>query len=489
MVKRFKKFSGWCLIFLFWFSSCCWAKNSLNSSLNNFPKPYIFEDKVLGPLEPLFTLNKNGFLPSWLSLSLQNRTRYETLIHPFRSGARGSDQVLSLRTLIQATLHLNSIFRIQLEFQDSRAELADSGTPINTSIVNSVELLEANLQLYSNDLFQIGSHSFLRGGRLTMDVGKRRLVARNRFRNTKNAFTGLDGIWQSKSGNQFRIFITLPVNRKPHSQNRLLNNDVSFDSESFDRILWGLFISSSNLPFNHKGEIYLIGYHEDDSQYVATPNRKLYSSGFRIYHPKQKGQLDYEWESILQFGKSRATNSKIDTLDLNHFAHFHHLEIGFSFHCKWSPRLILAYDYASGDSNPNDKKNGKFDTLFGASVFDFGPTSIHQAFIRSNIHGPGIKFTVKPISQLTAYFHYRVFWLASKTDLWSGNSGLQDSTGNSGSFLGHQIFIRGRWQIMGNAQLEGGTVYRIDGDFQKMAPLAPRLGNTLYSYISIAFSF
>ncbi len=489
MYKLLNKFCLLWLFFLLLISSSSWAKNSKNTNLDNFPKPYFFEDKSLGSLEPRFTLNQNGFLPGWLSLSLQNRTRYETLNHSFRSGGTGSDQVLSLRTLIQATLHLNSIFKIQLEFQDSRSELADFGTPISTSIVNSVELLEANIQLYLKDLFQSGSHSILRGGRLTLGVGKRRLVARNRFRNTKNAFTGIDGIWQSKNENQIRLFLTSPVNRKPTSSFRLLNNDVSFDSESFDRILWGVFIASSKLPWNHKGEIYLIGYHEEDSQKEATLNRKLYSPGFRIYRPNQKGQMDYEWESIFQFGSSRATTSLADIQDLNHFAQFHHFEIGYSFHCIWSPRLIAAYDFASGDNNPNDGKNGRFDTLFGASVFDFGPTSIYQAFNRSNIHGPGIKLILKPIPQMVAYLHYRVFWLASDTDLWSGNSDLQDSTGNSDSFLGHQIFTRGTWQIMGNVQLEGGLVYRIDGDFQNEAPNAPRLGNTLYSYVSVTLSF
>ena len=453
------------------------------------PLPYVYNDRGLSDTSPKFTLNESGALPDWLSLAVQHRTRYETLNSQFRSGTTGSDQVLSLRTLAQATVRLPRNFKIQLELQDSRAELADTGTNINTSIVNSSELLEANLQWSPKSIFQEGSQSLLRGGRLTMDIGKRRLVARNRFRNTKNAFTGLDGILKTRNGNTVRALFTLPVRRQPTTQAELLDNDAAFDKETLDRILWGLFLTTPNLPWGDRGEFYLFGLHEKDRPNFLTRNRQLYTPGFRFYRPAKRGRIDYEWESILQFGTSRATTATTDVRDLDHFAHFHHAEIGYSFTAAWSPRLILAYDYASGDSNPNDGNNGRFDTLFGASVFDYGPTSIHRPFIRSNISGPGVKFSVQPNKFVTAYIHYRAFWLASVTDVWAGNSGLRDPSGRSGSFLGHQLFLRGKWQMFANVHLEGGMAYRIDGDFQDTAPGSPREGNTLYSYVQTTISF
>ena len=256
-----------------------------------------------------------------------------------------------------------------------------------------------------------------------------------------------------------------------------------------DRILWGLFFATPSLPWGDRGEFYLFGLHERDQPNFLTSNRQLYTPGFRLYRPAETGRIDYEWESILQFGTSRATTATTDVRDLDHFAHFHHAEVGYSFAVAWSPRLILAYDYASGDGNPNDGNNGRFDTLFGASVFDYGPTSIHRPFIRSNISGPGVKFSIQPNKFVTAYIHYRAFWLASDTDVWAGNSGLRDPSGGSGSFLGHQLFLRGKWQVFANVHLESGVAYRIDGSFQDTAPGSPREGNTLYSYIQTTFSF
>jgi hypothetical protein len=465
------------------------AKHSAFKDNDPSPKPYVYKDKVIANTKPRFTLNQSGVLPDWLSLAMQHRIRYETLNSQFRSGSTGSDQVLSLRTLAQATLHLHSNFKIQLEFQDSRAELADTGTRMNAGIVNTAELLEANLQWLAKGLFQEGSRSILRGGRLTMDIGKRRLVSRNRFRNALNAFTGTDWIWKAQSGTTVRAFFTLPVDRQPTSQAELLDNDVSFDKESLDRIFWGVFIATPNLPRGSRGEFYLFGLHEDDGPDFLTRNRQLYTPGFRLYRPAEKSRIDYEWESIIQFGTSRASTAIADTQDLDHFTHFHHVEVGYTFPAAWSPRLILAYDYASGDADPNDGTQGRFDPLFGATVFDFSPTGIHRPFVRSNITGPGVIFSIHPHKQVSAFLHYRAFWLASKRDIWAGNSGLQDPTGQSGSFLGQQLFIRSQWQALPNVRLEGGVAYRIDGDFQKTAPNSPREGNTLYSYIQTTLMF
>ena len=322
-----------------------------------------------------------------------------------------------------------------------------------------------------------------------MDIGKRRLVSRNRFRNTLNAFTGVDWIWQAKSGNTVRAFFTLPVFRQPFTPAELLENKAAFDKETLDRIFWGVFFATPSLPWGDKGEFYLFGLHENDRPDFPNRNRQLYTPGFRFYRPAEQGRIDYEWEEILQFGTSRATPLPSDTQDLDHFAHFHHIQAGYTFQARWSPRLALAYDYASGDADPNDGKNGRFDPLFGATVFDFSPTGIYRPFIRSNITGPGVIFSIKPHKLVSAYIHYRAFWLASNTDIWAGNSGLWDPTGNSSSFLGQQWFVRAKWQALANMQLEGGVAYRIDGDFQETVPNSPREGNTVYFYISTILSF
>ena len=75
--------------------------------------------------------------------------------------------------------------------------------------MNAAELLRAYLE-YQGAGPGAGTLR-LRGGRITMDVGSRRFVARNRFRNTINGFTGFDAQWSSDEGHTLRAFYTLPV--------------------------------------------------------------------------------------------------------------------------------------------------------------------------------------------------------------------------------------------------------------------------------------
>lgn len=436
-----------------------------------------------------WSLNKAIGSPDWLTLSGEHQARYETLNSQFRANSTGSDQILSLRTLVLGEIRFNKNFKVNAEFQDSRAEFADTGSRMNNTIVNSAELLQANLSWSRKDLFAPGSVSELRGGRLTMDIGKRRLVARNRLRTVIQAYTGIDWKWTAKEGDQIRMFLTLPVNRRPEDKASLLENETEFDEESTHQVFWGLFYSHPQLPAGHKGELFLLGLHEDDGPGFATRNRQLYTTSVRLYRPAQSGEFDYELQSVFQFGTSRATAATSDTRDLDHQAHFHHAEAGYSFKAPWSPRLFFEYDFASGDNDPNDGTNDRYDLLFGVNVPEFGPTGIYSGFIRGNLHSPGFRLLVQPDKNLKAFFSYRAFWLASSTDIWAGASELRDTTGNSGTFLGHQLLLRGQWQVLPNIQLDGAVAYLIDGDFQKNAPNSPREGNTLYSHFQVAFLF
>jgi hypothetical protein len=95
----------------------------------------------------------------------------------------------------------------------------------------------------------------------------------------------------------------------------------------------------------------VLGLHEEDGSRFGTRDRELYTPGFPVYRDPAKAQFDFELESILQFGESRAS-AATDVVDLDHFAHMQHIQAGYTFDAPWSPRVLAQYDYASGDEDP-----------------------------------------------------------------------------------------------------------------------------------------
>lgn len=76
-------------------------------------------------------ISKAAGLPAWLGISGTRRIRYEALDGQFRAGRTGGDQMLALRATLRVDLR-HEWFEGGAEVVDSRQELADSGTPIDT---------------------------------------------------------------------------------------------------------------------------------------------------------------------------------------------------------------------------------------------------------------------------------------------------------------------------------------------------------------------
>lgn len=427
-------------------------------------------------------------LPHGWEVSGSHRVRYETLDGQFRQGLQGGDQMLALRTLLRLEAGTDR-FGLGAEWQDSRQALADTGTPLDTTMVNAVELLQAHGIVRFDGPFCAGARSELRLGRQTLDIGSRRLVARNEFRNTLNAFTGVRYVWERPEGPVVQGFHVLPLTRLPSDAPSLLHNQVQLDEESFRLQFWGVHAQWPVLMSAATAEVYLYGLHERDSARHPTRNRQLYTPGLRLSRRPLPEQWDFDFEGALQLGSQRASAAPHDTRDLDHLAGFAHAEIGYTWAVAGAPRLAVLYDYASGDKNPDDGRSNRFDTLYGARRFDHGPTGIYGAFARANLHSTGLRAMIKPVRPLELMSAYRACWLASAKDAWT-TSGLRDPTGRSGAFLGHQIEARVRWDLWpGNLRLDCGWAQLFAGGFIRHAPQSTHRGNTAYGYAALELTF
>ncbi|UJR85747.1 alginate export family protein [Sandaracinus amylolyticus] len=400
--------------------------------------------------------------PSWLGLGLEHRARFEHLANDFRATAIGDSTALSLRTLASAELRFEPL-SIAVEAQDSRA-FATEPTPLNPTIVDALELLRAYASLRLPNALEPGDHLAISLGRMTLDVGSRRLVARNDFRNTINSFTGLDLAWSSASGHAVRFFAVVPVVRLPSDASALADNTIELDRENLDALFWGVVYGTPLLALDVQVEAYLFELNERDGATAPSSDRRLYTPGLRLLRAPAPERLDLQLELMLQLGRSRATAAATDTDDLSHLAFSGHVSLGYRFAVAWSPRLVLQYDYATGDESPSDDANNRFDPLFGARRFDFGPTGLYGAIARSNVSSPGARVEIVPDRTIDAFVGYRLVWLASPRDAWT-TAGLRDPSGLSGAFVGQQLEGRVRWQpFPRNLALELGAACLFRGE-------------------------
>jgi hypothetical protein len=396
--------------------------------------------------------------PDRLSISGSFRLRYESMENTFRLVGPAQDELLLSRLLVHAQVN-GERFYGGFELQDSRAWLEQDLTPVGTDDVNALEPLRAYVG-YRNENVDI------QVGRMTMDVGSRRLVSRNRMRNTINSFTGV---------------------RANLELDRLRNNEFELDQEHWERILWGLHVADVRIGNQVHTEWYLYGIREKDRPSLPTRNRDFLTAGLRA---QNSGDVwAYELETAFQHGKSRASLLPTDTTDLDHRAWFIHAEVSRKLQGSWKPRVIFRFDYASGDEDPDDGEFNRFDTLYGDRRWEFGPTGIYGALTRSNILSPGIALRSKPGPSTDFRIDYRPAWLASDRDFMP-TAVLRDRDGNSGSFIGHQVDLRWRWwSASRDLTVDFTAAYLWKGEFLKNAPGAPTSSNTAYAYISTAMAF
>lgn len=401
-------------------------------------------------------------------------TRYEYLDGPLRPGTRGDDRIFGNR----AELRLGRAFETdtlrfgaQLEIWDARAWFHDSETPLNTGEVNALEPVNAWLSV------DLGGGT-LRAGRLTQNLGSRRLVARNLYRATTNGFTGVD--WRGDLGAwRVQTLFYSPDARRPDERDRVSDDDVQLDETSFERRFWGVF-AERDLTGRDRLEFYAFHLDENDTKKTPSRDRRITTPGLRWLRTAPDGGLDAELEIALQFGKVRGTAAPMDRRDLDHRAAMLFGELG------WrpgpsAPRTSLELLWASGDDDPADGDSGTFDSLFGVIVGDYGPSGIWTSLNRRNLFTAVLRIEGRPLPRVRAHALLRHARLAAAEDAWYA-TGLRDSSGASGNAIGDQFETRVRWwAIEEKLQIETGWIHHRKGRFARRAPGTP--GDDAVNYI------
>ena len=408
------------------------------------------------------------------------RTRYETLDPQFRAGFSNSDQAAALQTTLAFNWRRDA-WLVGGEIMDSRTYGNDLGSFSNGTTTNALEPLQAYVA-WRHDA------STFRLGRVAQDLGKRRFVARNRYRNTINTFTGIDWSWTGTEGRAARAFYWVPMRILPSDQASVLDNEYELDKGLRGSSFTGFFYQFPTFANQHRLESYVFDA-ESQSRSDPTMAYDLVTLGARAYRAPQASQWNYEVEAVLQDGESGGTVGGVARSDLDHGASFLHFEIGYQFDAPGSPNLMFQYDRATGDEDPTDAKIDRFNTLFGARRFDFGPTGIYGIAARSNIDSPGLRLTFRPGPKWQAMLAYRSLRLEAPRDGWVG-AGWRDTSGAAGDSIGTHLEGSFTWTaIPDRLSFETGFAHLWAGRFAEQTAGAAFRGDPQYFYAALTTTF
>jgi hypothetical protein len=422
-----------------------------------------------------------------LKISGSQRTRYERLDPQFRKGFDDSDQVVALQTSVVFDWSLDA-FEIVGEIMDSRGELNDEGSFV-TNTVDTLEPIQAYLAWHKKNVFDDSGDSTLRVGRMTLDLGKRRLLARNRYRNTVTSFLGADWSWRDDDGRNLRLFYLLPMLIEPADAAGQLANDVALDHAMRGTRLIGAYYQPPPLAGKSVVETYLLDFDVSPPPSNIAASARWTAAGARAYRPPNPGGWGYEAEGVWEWGRAGGILNGVQKSNLEQNAYFMHLEASYTLDARTRPTLLVQYDYASGDQDPDDTTIERFNSLFGARRFDFGPTGIYGPIARSNIDTPGLRLTLTPRPRWQSMLSYRWLFLAEARDQWVG-SGWSDPTGASGRTIGKQLEGSFTWTAIPNRlSIEPGFAYLELGRFARQVQGAAFRGDPLYFYLSVTTTF
>lgn len=208
----------------------------------------------------------------------------------------------------------------------------------------------------------------------------------------------------------------------------------------------------------------------NQSAHDNVTERLVHSPGLRAYGVVPGTGLDFDMTGIYQTGRNGAREVQAfgGVFELGHTWKSH----------PWQPRLSGFYGYASGDRDPTDGQDNRFERFFG-----FGrPWSANDYIQFENISTPKLRFEAAPTKTFRFDFGYSWYWLASSQDRFYA-TGKADRSGKSGSFAGHEFDLRFRCQLNKHVEATLGYAHFTNGG-QVASTL--RGGDSDFAYLEIS---
>jgi hypothetical protein len=319
------------------------------------------------------------------------------------------------RYFLHADLKYRKLFRLYVE--GTWAAIEDNDGPQLAIDENTGDLYQ-----YFADVRFLGEEVplTLRAGRQELLYGKQRLFSPLDWANSRRRFEGFKLFWQDENWNA-DLFYVFPV-RTWRSR---------FDEYDSRQPVFGTYVTYKGIP-DHGIDAYYFysrNANEPTNAEGSVGSLNLNTLGTRFWG--KTGPWDYDTELTGQFGSFAGDNVQ---------AWAWAAEGGYTFSdCPWTPRFGAGFDYASGDSDPNDGQHARFNQLFPLGHAYLGYMDL---VARQNVIAGNLNVTAKPCKNVTTRVAYHTFWLAENSDGLFNAGGVQlrrDATGSSPHDVGQEV--------------------------------------------------
>lgn len=413
----------------------------------------------------------------WLDLGLDHRTRYELRDGDIRRNNLLTDHPFLMRT--RAYLGIRNIldpFRMAIEFQDSRGY--NSEFPRDNRDWNPYELIQTYGELYFKGALgqdDLGNQRpiRIRGGRMAWEAVDRRLLGNNQWRNTTNNFEGFRVTFGQEANDwELDTWGVQPV----------IRDTEEFDGRNKSQWFYGAVGHWRKWSDVITIQPYYMGLKQDGRD-GKQAERDIYSPAIRAYGVLPNTNIDFDVNTIYQFGRDNGVKKS---------AWSYLLEFGYSFKHDWKPRLSAFYGFVSGDRDPNDHVDNRFERFFGFAR----PWSPDDYIVMENVKAPKLVFEFSPHKDISIDGGYSWFWLASDTDrlnnllnISTPNPNNRDKTGESGDFIGQSINARINYKLAPLVDTTIGYSHFINGEFTKnrqLAALGEHRDSSNFFYVEVS---
>ncbi len=384
---------------------------------------------------------------SYASLGLNLRERVEsTQLAPFGIGNPHTDTYLIQRLEVHADIRPNAHWQIFVQLQDDRAFGKDLVTPVDKNPLD----LEQVFVTYSNELG---------GGRLKV---LQRFVG---VRDGPNVRQSFDAVWADWERSAWRLitFWSHPVQNVP---------DNPFDDFSSRGLQYGGFRIERNDIGPGKLSAYYSRYDADAARYLDGSGKER-RNNLDVRYQIARGPVDWDLEVMRQTGRVGSERTRAWAVGSAG---------GYTFeNARWSPRIGLQLDLASGDRRRDDGTIGTFNPLFpNAYYFTLMSTPTYANLIHLR---PSLE--LRPVQNLKLIARLGLQWRLTTEDAVYviPNRPVPGTAGMPGHWTGIYEQLRAEWQINRNwsAAIEG-VQYQV-GDVIR------RAGGLNANYVNVELRF